>query len=381
MINIIKNELSKLYHRKKLLSMVLTMAIVTFGFMFIINLDSGQNRYNKDLDFINRLKTQSSNLTDGAEKDDIDSRIETMQKSLDFYDNLQDDNFDWKQYLQDENDNLEQSSYNDTKDAQISINNYLIDNNIKPLSSLSMDSNAFFLTYLKVLGKVLMFIIIALTLSDCIASEYTNNTIQLILLRPVSKFKLILGKLIANCIAVISCVISFDFIAYISSGLLWGFGSLKTPQLVFAKFTSSTTLNTTYNQFISPIDNTASYISAGDLIFKAILLQLLFAICCICFCTLTSLLFKNTLTAISINVLFPILTLLISLSSTFNEMKKSLCYLFSFLGDSVSIIDRSIITSTGACFLTYNFAILVITAWIIVFILLMYLCRNKLKAK
>ncbi|MBD7913395.1 hypothetical protein [Clostridium cibarium] len=178
MINIIKNELSKLYHRKKILSMFLIMAIVTFGFIFIINLDSGQNRYNKELDFINRLKTQSSNLTEGAEKDDIDSRIETIQKSLDYYDNLKDDNFNWIQYLKDENHNLEQSNNTDTKDAKIAINNYLIDNNIKPLSNLSMDSNEFFLAYLRVLGKVLMFIIIALTLSDCITSEYTNNTIQ-----------------------------------------------------------------------------------------------------------------------------------------------------------------------------------------------------------
>ncbi|WP_143316489.1 ABC transporter permease subunit [Clostridium sp. HBUAS56017] len=381
MINIIKNELSKLYHRKKILSMFLIMAIVTFGFIFIINLDSGQNRYNKELDFINRLKTQSSNLTEGAEKDDIDSRIETIQKSLDYYDNLKDDNFNWIQYLKDENHNLEQSSNTDTKDAKIAINNYLIDNNIKPLSNLSMDSNEFFLAYLRVLGKVLMFIIIALTLSDCITSEYTNNTIQLILLRPISKFKLILGKLIANCIAVIGCIISFDLIAYISSGLLWGFGTLKAPELIFSKFASSTTLNTTYNQFISPIDNTASYISAGNLIFKALLLQLLFAISCICFCTLISLLFKNTLTVISINILFPILTLLISVSNSFNEIKKIFCYLFSFLGDSVSIVDRSIVTSTGACFLTYKFAILVITTWIIVFIILMYLSRNKLKSK
>lgn len=381
MINIIKNELSKLYNRKKLLSMILIMALITFGFMFIINLDCGKNRYNKDLDFINRLKTQSSNLTDGPEKDDIDSRIETVQKSLDYYDNLKDDNFDWKQSLKDQNDNLEQHSNIDTKDAKIAINNYLIDNNIKPLSNLSMDSNEFFLAYLKILGQVIIFVIIALALSDSITSEYTNNTIQLILLRPVSKFKLILGKLIANCIVVIGCIISFDLIAYISSGLLWGFGNLKTPQLIFSKFTSSTTLNTTYNQFISPINNTASYISAGDLILKSLFLQLLFAVCCICFCTLISLLFRNTLTAISINILLPLLTLLISISSSFNEIKKLFCYLFSFLGDSVSIVDRSIVTSTGACFLTYKFAILVIIVWIIIFILLMYFSRNKLKSK
>lgn len=381
MINIIKNELCKLYYRKKILSMILIMAIVTLGFIFIVNLDSNENRYNKDLDFLNRLKTQSSNLNEGSEKDDIDFRIETIQKNLDYYNNLKDDNFDWKQYLRDENNNLEQLSNIDTKDAQIAINNYLIENDIKPLSNLSMNSTEFFIAYLKILGQAMLFIIIALTLSDSITSEYTNNTIQLILLRPTSKFKLILGKLIANCTVVISCIISFDLIAYVFSGLLWSFGNLKSPQIIFSKFTSSTTLNTTYNQFISPINNTASYISSGELIFKALILQLLFAISCICFCTLISLLFKNTLTAISINILLPILTLLISVSNSFSEIKKFLCYIFSFLGDSASIVNRSIITNTGAYFMTYNFAIFIIIFWIIALILIMYLLRNKLESK
>ncbi|MBE6047724.1 MAG: hypothetical protein E7213_04845 [Clostridium sp.] len=381
MINIIKNELCKLYYRKKILSMILIMAIVTLGFIFIVNLDSNENRYNKDLDFLNRLKTQSSNLNEGSEKDDIDFRIETIQKNLDYYNKLKDDNFDWKQYLRDENNNLEQLSNIDTKDAQIAINNYLIENDIKPLSNLSMNSTEFFIAYLKILGQAMLFIIIALTLSDSITSEYTNNTIQLILLRPTSKFKLILGKLIANCTVVISCIISFDLIAYVFSGLLWSFGNLKSPQIIFSKFTSSTTLNTTYNQFISPINNTASYISSGELIFKALILQLLFAISCICFCTLISLLFKNTLTAISINILLPILTLLISVSNSFSEIKKFLCYIFSFLGDSASIVNRSIITNTGAYFMTYNFAIFIIIFWIIALILIMYLLRNKLESK
>jgi len=381
MINNIKNELCKLYYRKKILSMILIMAIVTLGFIFIVNLDSNENRYNKDLDFLNRLKTQSSNLNEGSEKDDIDFRIETIQKNLDYYNKLKDDNFDWKQYLRDENNNLEQLSNIDTKDAQIAINNYLIENDIKPLSNLSMNSTEFFIAYLKILGQAMLFIIIALTLSDSITSEYTNNTIQLILLRPTSKFKLILGKLIANCTVVISCIISFDLIAYVFSGLLWSFGNLKSPQIIFSKFTSSTTLNTTYNQFISPINNTASYISSGELIFKALILQLLFAISCICFCTLISLLFKNTLTAISINILLPILTLLISVSNSFSEIKKFLCYIFSFLGDSASIVNRSIITNTGAYFMTYNFAIFIIIFWIIALILIMYLLRNKLESK
>lgn len=388
MTNIIKNEFIKLFKRKKILTLSLVLFIFTLAITLLTYQSNSSFAINNDKSIVNELKKQSKDLNNIEKKKELKNRIDLFESNIKLHNKLSNPNFNWKNYLKEENDDLNKKKLNNSNktdieriNTNIAMNNLLIKNNIKPSTKYSVTNYEFLFRYIAIMESLLLFIIIAFTVSDIISSEYDKGTIQVILLRPVKKLKLIFGKTLASIITIVSTVLAFDLIAFIISGFLFGFANYKTPVFIYPKFTSTNVLNITYNHYIEPIKGTTSYMSSGELLFKSIILQVLFAICCTIFCVLISLLLKNNTRSLSFSISIPIIALLSSSFLYKERLFKYISFIFSFLSNPIDILTNEYAMTTGCTYINYSSSILILIGWSLLFILIMYISKNKLEYK
>lgn len=146
-------------------------------------------------------------------------------------------NTNWKEQLAGENEQLQQ-----TLDAsplmgvgenyvkqQIEINNYRIENDIPPVQSESLWG--FMIDTTNFTGLVALFTIVIA--AGIVASEFSWGTIKLLLIRPVSRSKVLLSKYISTLLfAFFNLILLFGF-SFIVGSLLFGFEGAEQPYLVY----------------------------------------------------------------------------------------------------------------------------------------------------
>ncbi|MCH1627673.1 ABC transporter permease [Ferdinandcohnia quinoae] len=151
--------------------------------------------------------------------------------------NLSDsDNQSWEKNIQQQNEMHKADIANEdfpemTKDyskRQLAINEYRLEHNIAPIESTSMWS--FMSNAAGIVSLITLFTIIVGASS--VASEFTWGTIKLLLIRPVSRSKILLSKYIGTILfALISLVVLF-IISFLVGGLFFGFDGSQ-PHLVY----------------------------------------------------------------------------------------------------------------------------------------------------
>lgn len=123
-------------------------------------------------------------------------------------------------------------NYNEKKEQRINKINevwYGLENNIPALNDIRDARSVLDGTYeIYMILAVIMVIIIG---GGIVASEFSQGTIRLLLIRPVSRWKVLLSKLLAVLIIGFSIVILGIGILYISTGAVFGFETYKTPLL------------------------------------------------------------------------------------------------------------------------------------------------------
>ncbi|EES49383.1 ABC transporter permease [Clostridium botulinum] len=106
---------------------------------------------------------------------------------------------------------------------------YGLENEIPPLNSIRDARSVIDGTYeFYVIFAVIIAIIIG---GGIVANEFSKGTIRLLLIRPVSRWKVLLSKLLSVLIISFGVVILGTTILVISSGYVYGFQTLKTPLL------------------------------------------------------------------------------------------------------------------------------------------------------
>ncbi|NFO30748.1 bacitracin ABC transporter permease [Clostridium botulinum] len=106
---------------------------------------------------------------------------------------------------------------------------YGLENEIPPLNSIRDARSVIDGTYeFYVIFAVIIAIIIG---GGIVANEFSKGTIRLLLIRPVSRWKVLLSKLLSVLIISFGIVILGTTILVISSGYVYGFETLKTPLL------------------------------------------------------------------------------------------------------------------------------------------------------
>lgn len=177
---------------------------------------------------------------------------------------------------------------------------YGLENNIPSLNDIRDARSVLDGTYeIYIILAVIMVIIMG---GGIVATEFSKGTIRLLLIRPVSRWKILLSKLLAILIVGFSIVILGIAILYISTGAVFGFETYKTPLL---QTINGSIVHVQYIKLLMP----KIFISSSSLVFIA---SLAFTI---------STLAKNTALAVGISMVLylgiaPTTDLLVSMNQT-----------------------------------------------------------------
>ncbi|MFD1736506.1 ABC transporter permease [Bacillus salitolerans] len=146
---------------------------------------------------------------------------------------------DWKATLQAETTQLQQDidtgSYPKTAinymEKEIAINEYRLSHDIPPTESQTLWG--FMITSSDITILVSLFTIVVG--AGIVASEFSWGTIKLLLIRPVSRSKILLSKFLATMLfALLSLFLLFTF-SFIVGSILYGFDGLTLPYLAYTE--------------------------------------------------------------------------------------------------------------------------------------------------
>ena len=106
----------------------------------------------------------------------------------------------------------------------IAVNQYAIDNNVNPNSMWKV---------IKDLSDLLQMITIfvVIIVGDMVAGEFTWGTIKMLLIRPVSRTKILLSKYISTVLFALFLMAVLFISSLVISGMLFGFGDVGAPHL------------------------------------------------------------------------------------------------------------------------------------------------------
>ncbi|WP_368489018.1 ABC transporter permease [Clostridium sp. BJN0013] len=384
MTQIIKNELIKMYYRKKVLGCCIVLIIIVILTMISFNSQRGEAGIARSKRYIKSLKIQEASSKSIDEKNKIKTEINSIEKSMQQYSELQNNSTHWKTDLVKITKQLQNQNINNLSDIEkeqinetIARNEYLIKNSIKPMNGFSKTQLVFFSDYSNILN-ILIFIIVVFMISDSVSDEYSSKTIRFLLTRPISKIQLILGKFFTGILSITVIVTIFDIIVYLASGIAFGFSSLKFPIIIGPKFVSSNMLNSTLHKFISLIPNSSTIIPFYSFLLQHWILQILFIIVSASFCIFISSLLRNNIASMIIPIIVYFLNVFIIFEfSSFNNIAPILSGFFMNLYNFPSIINRDFIKNTGAVYINTISSIIIMILWSILFIILSMLSTLK----
>lgn len=194
-------------------------------------------------------------------------------------------------------------NYNETNNKRVNKIKevwYGLENNIPDLNDIRDARSVLDSTYeIYIILAVIMVIIIG---GGIVATEFSKGTIRLLLIRPVSRWKILLSKLLAVLIVGFSIVILGIGMLYVSTGVVFGMDTYNTPLL------ETVGINIKQVSFMSYLIPKI-LLSCSSLIF---IISLVFAV---------STLAKNTALAVAISMVLylgiaPATDLLISMKQT-----------------------------------------------------------------
>jgi len=155
-----------------------------------------------------------------------------------YYESVSDykENTNWKQELTERNEELQEyrEKYKndmskadiDGINAQIKKNEYYMEHDMSPGKLTQWE-------YMTDVTEILLFagILTAIIASDIVASEFSGGTIKLLLIRPVSRTKILLAKYLTTLLFGTAMVALLLTTGYLLGGVLFGFGGMDLPYI------------------------------------------------------------------------------------------------------------------------------------------------------
>jgi ABC-2 type transport system permease protein len=384
MIGLVKNEIIKLWYRKKFLIAIMALLIVTIGMFILINNDSGDRKVKKTQSYIIDLQKQE-NAAASNEKKDLQKRIEDLQSQINYYnEDLKNPNTYWKQKAKEDiykdkqnlksNDISIQSLDIEKNKLDISSKEYLLNNNIRPSSDIKPGAGELFNIYLEVFGMLIIFLIAIIFTADIVSSEFSPAYIKSIISRPISKFKIILSKGLAAAISSFLVISIMEIIIFIVLGLLDGFSGYKEPVTIYPKFNYSDVILSNVNKHISAAANTGYIMPYYKFILEVIVFQIIFIAASVCVCLMISAIIRSNSAAVGACAILQIIFLIFTHAI---DVGRCIIPIFFSYGDASEIINRQFIMKTGACYMDVYKAVLILIIWIIASIIISKVVFNK----
>ena len=193
MLNLIKNENMKLYHRVSTWVMAIILIIVVIAVGLII-------KY--------AIPDDNNNTTDW--------KAQLTEQNLMYEETLN-------------NPSLPEYNKNSAEKG-LKINNYKIDNNIPPIENSSLWG------FVKMIAPGCISLISLFTIivaGGIVANEFSKGTIKLLLIRPYKRWKILTSKYLSVLLYCIFMIIILFIISFITGGLLFGFKGVSQPYIAY----------------------------------------------------------------------------------------------------------------------------------------------------
>lgn len=144
---------------------------------------------------------------------------------------------DWRTQLEENNSSMEitlqqegiPESLEKDFSKEIAINNYRLEHNLPPVESRSLWG--FMNTSKSMISLVTLFTIIIA--AGSVAAEFSWGTIKLLLIRPVSRSKILASKYVSSLSFALMLLILLFIFSFTVGGLLYGFASVEQPYLAY----------------------------------------------------------------------------------------------------------------------------------------------------
>ncbi|QAT41103.1 ABC transporter permease subunit [Clostridium sp. JN-9] len=403
MMILIKNEMIKLFRRKKtyivLIAFILLTAAICYG---SFKMDENRKKYNnpefkiKNLqESLNYMKRDKENVPQSIKDDanaleqynkNIDANIERTENEINA---LKDaiasgsKEIDWRTQLKNEisagEEQLKNSNIPDRYKAQqkleLSKKNYLLNNDIKPADEEFNGFN-FVITLIRQLGSIFLAVGVIVFSTDIVSGECTPPTLKFLLIQPVSRTKVLLSKFISVVISAIVLIISVELLFMVIVGLWKGFGNANYPMFVDTLYQFD--LSKVEGSGVHPLIQVAGsthIITISQYLIRMFLLQILYIIACTSFAFLISSLFKSSMVSMGLSIVAVIaLTVLVQ---GIPGLLKVAPFMFTSYGEITPLIDGTAAGAFQNPSITYTFGITVLIIWSVACYLISHFVFNK----
>lgn len=384
LLTLIKNEFIKIFRRGKTWIVFTLFALTIVGMGYVSYKDSENMKnwnspeyqienYENEISWLKQDIEDAKNSNDEWAKENItyyEQRIkeceENIKKAKESLKN-QDDPEAWRKQLEEEKDSLEKdindksipdNSKTYMKERLEEINIYL-DENIEPIESWEFNAINYGISFIRIIGMLILAAGIAVFMSDIVSGESTPPTLKFLLVQPISRAKVILSKFIAVTTTVIFMIGGLEIITVGAIGMFTGFDAAKMPQRIHKLYEwNYTNAATNGGPELTEVANSGLLTNRAMYLLESFGLQILFIVACCAFIFLISVLFKSSMITMAISVMLCVgVTMLSEMSSTIKKISK---YIFLTYGDSTSLVDGSIAQYYGSPDITIAFGVMVL---------------------
>ena len=260
---LIRQELYKLFKRKKTLVVIVGFILLTVFLCYGIKQNAYyMEQYSKPEFQIQNLEENIAYLEKDMEnipeeikndkdevklyQDRIQSDIKMMEEELKILKTRVDENLSWEEILKQDilehekmiEDNKALYSSGDLVSMKLELEQlkYLQYKEIKPQENYDFNAFIYINELVLQLGQIFLAIGIAVFAADIVSGEWTPPTMKLLLAQPVSRGKVLLSKFLAVAIAAVGLIILIELLSFILVGFLFGFGDMNYPTAIGKAF-------------------------------------------------------------------------------------------------------------------------------------------------
>ncbi len=366
---LVKNELIKLFSRGKTWIVFGLFALIVIGTNVAFHFSDKEMRYHnspqgriEDIDrnigymkesierYEKELKSNpESNVKEyiAMEKENIKELEKDKKREEEKLKNGVNPN-QWKEDLSTEKNQLkERLKEKDVEDREkATIKNRLaeIENieklGMKPIESWEFSPFNNSISFMTLIGTMILVTGIAIFMSDIVSGESTPPTLKFLLVQPISRTKVIASKFTAVVLTVLSMIVGLEILAFGALGAMKGFDSGKMPVFLGQKYVLNVTQNSYGWKELVPVENSAYLSNVSSYFLQSLGLQILFIIACCSFVFLISTLFKSSMITMAVAVIVSVATTMLTMN--IGKLKDIAHLIFLNYGATPSIVNGEI---------------------------------------
>lgn len=358
MRNLLKNEILKLFYKRKYLVTILVLAIVSVITCYsTYYTNKQQEKYNNPQTRIAELQQEvdsmksSADSVSGTDKKNINQKISDLETELEdakMTANSNTDSQNWKAAMSDEIKRLTENMNNtpDNSDGQKEIirqqiitYQYMFDHNLKPISSYKTTAYGAMNNLFSALSSFFLIIIVAIISADIVSGEYTPPTMKVLLTKPASRSKVLFSKYLAAVVSSILVIIAIELVTFIVMGGIFGFNESMYPILVGTKYKLATLKSMDFGSNLIPILGSSYIIPHWSFLLRTLLIQSLYIISVVSFCFMLSTILKSSMLSMTLSIL---VSFAISILSLIPVMSVISPYIFTVYSDISSLLQGNL---------------------------------------